>query len=115
MDIANPSEHEPLTESTFFILLSLANGPQHGYVILKEVAALSEGRLQLSTGTLYGALSRLLEQGWIERVESAEVSASKRERKEYQLTAFGQAILNRDVQRLKKLVALAQLRRVEGN
>lgn len=105
---------EPLTETTFFILLSLADGPQHGYNILKQVASLSDSRIQLSTGTLYGALSRLLEQGWIERVENPDAVETKRPRKEYRLTSLGQAMLNRDVQRLKKLVALAQLRRIEG-
>ena len=57
----------PLSESTFLILLSLAPGPKHGYAIMKEVAALSGNRVQLSTGTLYGALGRLLSQGLIEQ------------------------------------------------
>jgi hypothetical protein len=55
----------PLTEATFFIMLSLAPGPKHGYAILKDIQALSEGRIRLSTGTLYGAIRRLLDQGWI--------------------------------------------------
>jgi len=55
----------PLTEATFFILLSLAPGAKHGYAILKEVPLLSQQRVTLSTGTLYGALKRLLTAGWI--------------------------------------------------
>lgn len=101
----------PLTEATLLILLSLAPQPQHGYAIMKEVAALSDGRVKLSTGTLYGALNRLLEQGWIERVEG-EDDGSKRLRKAYQLTGAGLAILKAEVARLKKLVTLAQ--QVEG-
>ena len=46
----------PLTETTFYILLSLAQGPRHGYAILKDVAALSDGRVTLGTGTLLGTL-----------------------------------------------------------
>ena len=61
----------PLTEPTFFILLVLAPGPQHGYAIMKETAVLSDARVQLSTSTLYGAIKRLLDQGWIERAEAA--------------------------------------------
>ncbi|MGB2911349.1 MAG: helix-turn-helix transcriptional regulator [Anaerolineales bacterium] len=59
----------PLREPTFFILLSLSPGPKHGYAILKEVEALSEGRVLLSTGTLFGAIKRLLDRSWIRRVD----------------------------------------------
>ena len=62
-------ENLPLTESTFYILLSLAPGPKHGYAIMKDVKMLSESRDLLSTGTLYGAIKRLLDQGWILRVD----------------------------------------------
>ena len=65
----------PLTETTFYILLSLSPGSSHGYAILKDVERLSEGRLVLSTGTLYGALKRLLERDWIERVPAVEGEA----------------------------------------
>ncbi len=113
-ELPNLSEHLPLTEATFFILLSLAPGAQHGYMIMKTVERLSEKRVRLSTGTLYGALSRLLEQGWIERVEDGEAPGSKRPRKAYQLTALGQAVLKRETARLERLVALAQRRQVEA-
>ena len=57
----------PLREPTLFILLALSKKRKHGYAILKDVEALSEGRVVLSTGTLYGALARLLEQGAIRK------------------------------------------------
>lgn len=63
----------PLTEATFFILLSLSSAPKHGYAIMKEVKELSKGQIVFSTGTLYGALKRLLEQGWIKRVSDPEL------------------------------------------
>ena len=98
----------PLTEPTFFILLVLAPGPQHGYAIMKETAVLSDGRVQLSTSTLYGAIKRLLEQGWIERAESASGVENGRERKAYQLTDLGRRILKSETVRLQSLVAAAQ-------
>ena len=54
------------------ILLSLAGQPRHGYSILKDVEQMSDGRVVLSTGTLYGALRRLLEDDWIERIEEED-------------------------------------------
>jgi DNA-binding PadR family transcriptional regulator len=59
-------EHLPLTEPVLLILLSLAGQPRHGYSILKDVEQMSDGRVMLSTGTLYGALRRLLHAEWIE-------------------------------------------------
>ncbi|MCB0257577.1 MAG: PadR family transcriptional regulator, partial [Anaerolineae bacterium] len=60
----------PLSEATFYILLSMAPGPKHGYAIIQEVEALSNRRIHLSTGTLFGAIKRLLADGWIEPVET---------------------------------------------
>lgn len=98
----------PLSEATLFILLSLAPGPRHGYAIMKDVQMLSDDRIVLSTGTLYGALKRLLEQGWIERVDDPEPNDTERERKAYALTQTGRRILKAEVERLQKLIATAQ-------
>ncbi|MEZ4725629.1 MAG: PadR family transcriptional regulator [Caldilineaceae bacterium] len=105
----------PLTEAAFFILLSLAPKPKHGYAIMKEVESLSHNRVNLSTGTLYGAIKRLLEQGWIEPIEETECAAGKpgepkRGRKAYALTDLGRRILQAETERLQSLVAVAQLR-----
>ncbi|MFU8773775.1 MAG: PadR family transcriptional regulator, partial [Anaerolineales bacterium] len=94
----------PLTEATFFILLSLAPGPKHGYGIMQEVELLSDGRLKLSTGTLYGGIKRLLEIGWIEKVEHPEEGAPPRERRLYQLTDIGRSILKAETERMQQLV-----------
>src|SRR5580692_4753207 len=63
---------ESMTEPVLLILLSLAGQPRHGYSILQDTEEMSEGRVRLSTGTLYGALRRLLESGWIERVKEVD-------------------------------------------
>jgi DNA-binding PadR family transcriptional regulator len=102
----------PLREATFLIMLSLTQEPKHGYAIMKEVQVLSKGRVLLSTGTLYGAIKRLLNQGWIRRVNESGATPSNRERKEYALTDLGRRILKAEVERLNSLVTTAQLRAV---
>lgn len=97
----------PLTEPVLLVLLSLAEQPRHGYSILKDVERMSAGRVMLSTGTLYGALRRLLEQGWIERFEEYE---SSRDRRAYRLTSRGRQNLQLEVTRMKHLTKLAALR-----
>jgi DNA-binding PadR family transcriptional regulator len=95
----------PLQEPTFFILLALRGGEKHGYAILKEVAALSEGRVKLSTGTLYGALNRLLDQGLIERLEEED---GVRGKKEYRLMPRGLEVFEAEVGRMQQILAAAQ-------
>jgi len=105
----------PLREPTFYILLSLSPSPKHGYAIMKEVESLSEGRLKLSTGTLYGAIKRLLDRGWIHRVDDPLPNSTERERKAYVLTEQGWRVLNAEIERLKKLVNVAQVQTAEEN
>jgi DNA-binding PadR family transcriptional regulator len=100
-------DRQPLTEATFFILLSLADGPRHGYAIMKSAEALSDTRVRLSTGTLYGAIKRLLEGGWIARAEEA-AGENQRDRQAYSLTDTGRAILSAEVRRLESLVKLSR-------
>jgi DNA-binding PadR family transcriptional regulator len=106
-------ENQPLTEATYFIMLSLSYEPRHGYAIMKDVQALSEDRVILSTGTLYGVLKRLLKQGWIERVEEEpdknEVEETGRIRKAYALTSLGRPILETEISRLQVLIDAAHI------
>ena len=87
-----------LTESTYYILLSLVN-PQHGYGIMQQAEELSKGRVRLAAGTLYGALSAMVDKGWIEQLPMEEGSRKK----EYQLTAQGRRVLEKEVERLREL------------
>ena len=117
MEIPNDlSAALPLTETTYFILLSLLPQPKHGYAIMKNVQALSEDRVILSTGTLYGAIKRLLEQGWIERVALAEEEQENgRERKAYALTRTGHRMLEVETERLQALIrASRQVAALDG-
>lgn len=109
------TDHLPLTETTFLILLSLSANTRHGYAIMKDVESLSAGRVKFSTGTLYGAIRRMLQDGWIERVdEDRDASLSgERNKKYYSLTHTGKQILDVELKRLRELVSLAELRTSE--
>ena len=87
-----------LTESTYYILLSLVS-PQHGYGIMQQAEALSNGRVRLAAGTLYGALSAMVDKGWIRQLPMEEGSRKK----EYQLTEKGRSVLGNEVARLREL------------
>jgi DNA-binding PadR family transcriptional regulator len=100
----------PLREPTFFILLSLAPEKKHGYAILKDVETLSDGKIRLSTGTLYDALSRLLDQGLIKRVANDENGGPGRPRKAYVLTDAGRRVLDAETSRMQTLVSMARTR-----
>jgi DNA-binding PadR family transcriptional regulator len=111
----NAAPELPLTEATFLILLSLAPGPSHGYAILKDVQQLSEQRVRLSTGTLYGALKRLLELDWIARVEAEGPAETGRPTHTYSLTDHGRLVLSAELERMQALTAIARRRLAEGH
>ena len=93
-----------LTEPVFLILASLADKPRHGYALMKNIEEISEGRVRLSTGTLYGAIRRLLEDGWIERFAQKDTS---RDKQAYRLTTAGRGRLKAEVTRMKQLTRAA--------
>ncbi len=97
----------PLSEQTYFILLSLASAPKHGYAIVKEVQQLSDNRVLLSVSTLYTILKRLLDDGWISMLEKTP-KKSQRPRKVYELTGLGGEVLKTEIQRLEGLVSAAR-------
>lgn len=90
-----------LTEAIYYILLALQE-PMHGYGIMQRASTMSRGRLVLSAGTLYGAISNLLEKGWI--APCGESADGDGRRKMYQITALGQEALTAEYNRLKELV-----------
>ena len=102
-----PVASKPLTEPVLLILLSLAERPRHGYGLMKDIESLSGGRVRLSTGTLYGALRRLLEDLWIERFEQEDTS---REKQAYRLTPAGRKQLHAELERMRQLTRAATTR-----
>ena len=101
-----------MQEPTFLILTALAGAPMHGYGVIQEVAALSEGRVKLRPGTLYGALDRLAEQGLVE--VSREEIVDGRLRRYYELTQEGVSHLDAEARRLagNAQAARSRLRRL---
>ena len=93
--MSNPA----LTEAVYYILLSLIE-PLHGYGIMQNVEQLSNGRVKLAAGTLYGAINTLLEKGWIVALYEEKNSRKK----EYLITDQGKEMLRCEIARLKELV-----------
>ena len=98
---------KPLTEPVFLILTSLAQQPRHGYALLQDIHHMSAGRVTLSTGTLYGALRRPLEEDWIEPFEQEDIS---RDKQAYRLTESGRQQLRAELDRIRQLARLAASR-----
>lgn len=107
-----PLSFLPLTEPTFYILLSLAPGKKHGYAILKDVKNLSRERVNMSTSTLYTAVGRLLDQKLIERLsdDGDDDPSPGLPRKSYALTELGRRVLEAEMVRLQGMVKEARLR-----
>ena len=103
----------PLTPTMFHILLTLADGETHGYAIMQEVARRSGGSVKLGPGTLYGAISRLLEDGLIEESdERPDPKMDDTRRRYYRLTNFGGRVLAAETERLADLVRAARSTKV---
>jgi len=94
-----PIESIALTEAVYYILLSLYT-PLHGYGIMQKVSNLSSGRVKLAAGTLYGAISTMLERGWIRALPGE----SNSRRKQYEITALGREITANELVRLRELI-----------
>jgi len=92
-------EQGALTEAVYYILLSLYE-PMHGYGIMQNIKEMSDGRVLLGAGTLYGAINTLLKKEWIKSVSNDEASRKK----EYQITAVGVEIVNQEIARLEELI-----------
>ena len=103
------NKHTPLTEALFYILLAVRK-PNHGYGITQEVAELTNGRVTLGPGTLYGAIQSLEKKNWIQ-IYSEDTESRKK--KEYLITETGKAVFNEEKQRLQELLTNAAL--MEGN
>jgi DNA-binding PadR family transcriptional regulator len=96
-----------MTPATLHILLALAGGELHGYALMREVAAQSDGAVKLGPGTLYAALARMLDAGLIAEVDGP---AGDERRRSYRLTARGRAAADAEVERLRGLVRRARRR-----
>jgi DNA-binding PadR family transcriptional regulator len=99
----NPDALLPLTPAMFHVLVALADAPAHGYAIMKDVEQITSGAVRLSTGTLYGIIKRLLNEGLIKE----RVSKNDR-RRLYELTPFGRDVALAEAARLEETLAVAK-------
>ena len=105
----------PLTPALFHVLLALADGEKHGYVISKEIAWRTNNEVKLSTGTLYGIIKRLLDDALIEEsAERPDFSLDDQRRRYYRLTKLGKAVAEAEAERLERVLALARAKHVLG-
>jgi DNA-binding PadR family transcriptional regulator len=105
----NPEEFLPLTPAVFHILVALADGEAHGYAIMQKVSERSMGTVRLGAGTLYGAISRLLQDNLVEESEERpDPTMDDARRRYYRLTDFGARVLAAETKRMADLVRAAR-------
>ena len=101
-----------MSTATFHILLALADEERHGYAIMREIEFRSGGKVKVGPGTLYTAMQRLVESGWIEELDGdPDVSGDER-RRYYRLTSDGRKALEAEASRLRSMVEMAQAKKV---
>jgi len=105
--------HPPLTPAVFHILLALSSVERHGYGIMKQVEADSQGKVTMGAGTLYGSLKRMLDAGLVKESDKRVDPEMDDERRiYYQITGVGTKALAAELERYKHLVTLAQERKL---
>lgn len=111
--LQNPEEFTPLTPAVFNILLSLADGEKHGYGIMLEVEANTNGQVIMGPGTLYGSIKRMLKADLIEESdERADPEMDDQRRKYYKLTNLGRRALRMEAERLASQVMVARAKNI---
>ena len=103
----------PLTPAVFHILLALSSGERHGYGIMKQVEADSQGKVTMGPGTLYGSLKRMLDAGLVsESDKRVDPEMDDERRIYYQITGIGAQALEAELGRYKRIVTIAQQRKL---
>ncbi len=101
----------PLTPTVFHVLVAVASGPRHGYAVAQEVEELTEGRIVMGPGTLYGSLRRMQDAGLIAETENpGEEGQHADRRRYYKMTPLGREALRAESERLTRALAVAQER-----
>ena len=109
MQELDPEMLLPLTPAVFHILLALADGDRHGYSIMQEIAAQTEGKLRIGPTTLYRSIKHMLADGLITEIdERPEPDQDDERRRYYRLTTFGGLVAQAEMQRLAQAIAIAK-------
>src|SRR5450755_1477511 len=99
----------PLPPATFHILIAVADEDRHGYAIIQDVAARTNGELKLSAGTLYRSIQRMLEQGLLVETQDRPAPELDDERRRYyRITPYGATVARAEARRLTQLVKMAR-------
>ncbi len=107
--LQDPERLLPLTPAVFNILLALADGEKHGYGIMLEVEANTDGQMRMGPGTLYGSIKRMLKAGLIEECdERPDPELDDQRRRYYRLTGLGRRVLQMEAERLASQVVIAR-------
>src|SRR6266568_4516799 len=106
----NAEPFGPLTPAMFHVLLALAGDDLHGYAILKEVELRTGGKVRLSTGTLYGIIKRLLNDGLIVELRSLPADSDDERRRYYRLTPQGRQVAAAEAERMDEVLSIARSR-----
>lgn len=93
-------DKKPLTEPIYYILLSVMK-PNYGYGIMDNINKLTNGRIRMSAGTLYGAINTLLEKRYIMLYS---IEKTSRKKKEYLITPLGKEALKNELKRLEEMI-----------
>ena len=108
MKSPDPSQLIPLPPAVFQILIAVADRERHGYAMMQDISARTDGKLRLSPGTLYGSIKRMLEEGFIEECEERpDPDLDDERRRYYRITKFGRRVAGAETERLSKLVSQA--------
>jgi DNA-binding PadR family transcriptional regulator len=109
--MATGERERPLTPAVFQILLALASGDRHGYGIMKQVQADSEGRVAMGPGTLYGSLKRMIDAGFVRESDTrADPRLDDERRVYYAITGAGQQALAAELERYRRVVEITSAR-----
>ena len=104
----DPEELLPLPPATLHILVALGPGEKHGYAIMRDVEALSDGAMRMGPGTLYGSIKRMVADGLIEETQArSDAGLDDQRRRYYRLTALGAKVSAAELARLGALVRRA--------
>ncbi len=107
--LPDPQSLLPLPSATFHILMAVADEDRHGYAIIQDVAARTNGELTLSAGTLYRSIQRMLEQGLLLETRDRPAPEDDDERRRYyRITPYGAQVARAEARRLTQLVKLAR-------
>jgi DNA-binding PadR family transcriptional regulator len=113
MSVPDTGPDPALTPAMFHILLALAAGEMHGYAIMREVAILSDGRMSIGPGTLYGSIKKMVAAGLIEESDRRpDPSLDDERRRYYRVTDLGRRVVMNEAERLSRLVHEARSRRL---